>query len=62
MGKKLRNFLVAFVAALGLVVLAFASQTTTTKAADYTTSAGNNGLLTGMSIQQKNMVRPVTLI
>lgn len=53
MGKKLRNFLVAFVAALGLVVLAFASQTTTTKAADYTTSAGNNGLLTGMSIQQK---------
>ncbi|AYE38657.1 LPXTG cell wall anchor domain-containing protein [Companilactobacillus zhachilii] len=54
MGKKLRNFLVAFVAALGLVVLAFASQTTTTKAADYTTSAGNNGLLTGMSIQQKN--------
>ncbi|GEO64962.1 SpaA isopeptide-forming pilin-related protein [Companilactobacillus nantensis] len=54
MGKKLRNFLVAFVAALGLVILVFSSQTTTTKAADYTTSAGKNGLLTGMSIQQKN--------
>lgn len=50
MGKKLRNFLVAFVAALGLVVLAFASQTTTTKAAAYST----NDLLSGMSIQQKN--------
>lgn len=50
MGKKLRNFLVAFVAALGLVVLAFASQTTTTKAATYST----NDLLSGMSIQQKN--------
>jgi len=50
MGKKLRNFLVGFVAALGLVILAFSSQTTTQAATNYTT----DDLLTGMSIQQKN--------
>lgn len=50
MGKILRNFLVGLVAALGLVVLAFSSQTTTQAATNYTT----DDLLTGMSIQQKN--------
>ncbi|WP_338216331.1 hypothetical protein [Companilactobacillus muriivasis] len=50
MGKKLRNFLVGFVAALGLVILAFSSQTTTQAATNYTT----DDLLTGMSIEQKN--------
>ena len=50
MGKKLRNFLVGLVAALGLVVLAFSSQTTTKAATQY----GTNDLLTGMSIEQKN--------
>ena len=38
MGKKLRTFLAAFVAALGLVVLVFASHPSDAKAADYTSS------------------------
>src|SRR5699024_7005375 len=38
MGKKLRTFLAAFVAALGLVVLVFASHPSEAQAADYTSS------------------------
>lgn len=50
MGKKLRTFLAAFVAALGLVVLVFASHPCDTQAAEYQT----NDLLSGISINQKN--------
>ncbi|GEO78139.1 adhesion exoprotein [Companilactobacillus mindensis DSM 14500] len=51
MGKKLRKFLTAFVAALGLVILICSSQFTSAKAAtNYTT----DDLLCGMSIAQKN--------
>lgn len=38
MGKKLRNFFVALVAAFSFVILVFSNQTTTTKAANYTSS------------------------
>lgn len=54
MGKKLRNFLIALVASLGLVILVFSNQTTSTEAATYTTSQGSDGFLTGMSIKQKD--------
>ena len=50
MGKKLRTFLAAFVAALGLVVLVFASHPCDAQAAEYQT----NDLLSGISINQKN--------
>lgn len=50
MGKRLRNFIAAFVAALGLVVLIFASQPTESQAATYNT----DDLLSGISITQKN--------
>lgn len=50
MGKKLHTFLAAFVAALGLVVLVFASHPCDAQAAEYQT----NDLLSGISINQKN--------
>ena len=50
MGKRFRNFLITFVAALGLIILIFSNQTTSIKAADYQT----NDLLSGMSIQPKD--------
>ena len=50
MGKRLRNFLTVFVAALGLVVLVFASHPTESQAATYNT----NDLLTGIHIADKN--------
>ncbi|WP_195701870.1 LPXTG cell wall anchor domain-containing protein [Companilactobacillus futsaii] len=50
MGKKLRTFLAAFVAALGLVILVFASHPSEAQAAEYKT----NDLLSGISIKQKD--------
>ncbi|MCV3763955.1 SpaA isopeptide-forming pilin-related protein [Companilactobacillus farciminis] len=50
MGKKSHTFLAAFVAALGLVILVFASHPCEAQAADYQT----NDLLSGISIKQKD--------
>lgn len=50
MGKKLRNFLAAFVAALGLVVLAFSFNTDNVKAADY----GSTDMITSGFINNQN--------
>jgi len=53
MEKHLRNFLVAFVAIIGLIFLATNSQTTTQAATNYVTNGQSDGLLTGMQIEQK---------
>ena len=53
MGKKLRNFLVAIVALVGLAFLISTNQTTTQAATNYVTNEQNNGLLSGMTIEQK---------
>jgi len=55
MGIKLRNFMLTLIAAFGLVVLVFSCQATNAQAAtNYVTNSQDNGLLTGMKIDQKD--------